>query len=91
MIVNYNTSDRTAKVSDSDNNFRMRTIIFNPSEILKTISFGIRGDRKLLEADKTFFVNLYDATNAAIANNSKSQYKTFLVPSLRLGMHSLSL
>ncbi len=68
VIVYYNTSDGTAKVSDSDYNFGMGTIIFNPGETLKTISFGVRGDKKI-EANETFFVNLYGATNVAIADN----------------------
>ncbi|MBD2412463.1 hypothetical protein FACHB389_23110 [Nostoc calcicola FACHB-389] len=68
VIVNYNTSDGTAKVSDSDYNSGLGTIIFNPGETLKTISFGIRGDKKI-EANETFFVNLYGATNVAIADN----------------------
>ncbi|MBD2560423.1 MULTISPECIES: Calx-beta domain-containing protein [Nostoc] len=47
VIVYYNTSDGTAKVSNFDYNSGLRTIIFNPGETLKTISFGIRGDKKL--------------------------------------------
>ncbi|MEA5605826.1 DUF4347 domain-containing protein [Nostoc sp. UHCC 0252] len=68
VIVNYSTSDGTAKVSDSDYNSGLGTIIFNPGETLKTISFGVRGDKKV-EANEKFFVNLYGATNVAIADS----------------------
>ncbi|MGF1939581.1 MAG: Calx-beta domain-containing protein [Nostoc sp. ChiQUE02] len=64
----YNTSDRTAKISEFDYNSGLGTIVFNPGETLKTISFGVRGDKKV-EANETFFVNLYGAANAAIADS----------------------
>ncbi|MEH2067537.1 MAG: DUF4347 domain-containing protein [Nostoc sp.] len=67
VIVYYNSSDGTA-LSDSDYNSGLGTIVFNPGETLKTISFGVRGDNKV-EANETFFVNLYSTANAAIADS----------------------
>ncbi|MEH1938900.1 MAG: Calx-beta domain-containing protein [Nostoc sp.] len=68
VIVNYGTSDGTAKVSDSDYNSGLGTIIFAPGETSKTISIGVTGDNKV-ENDETFFVNLYGAANARFAKN----------------------
>ncbi|MEH2084533.1 MAG: Calx-beta domain-containing protein [Nostoc sp.] len=68
VIVNYSTSDGTAKESDSDYNFGLGTIIFDPGEISKFISIGVRGDNKV-EPNETFFVNIYGAANAIFNNN----------------------
>ncbi|MFN6564165.1 MAG: Calx-beta domain-containing protein [Nostoc sp. ChiSLP01] len=68
VIVNYSTSDGTAKVSDSDYNSGLGTIIFNPGDTSKVISIGVRGDSKV-ETNETFFVNLYGAANATFANH----------------------
>ncbi|AVH71327.1 Calx-beta domain-containing protein [Nostoc sp. 'Lobaria pulmonaria (5183) cyanobiont'] len=68
VIVNYSTSDGTAKESDSDYNFGLGTIIFDPGETSKVISIGVRGDNKV-ELNETFFVNIYGAANAIFNNN----------------------
>ncbi|MDF5707991.1 MAG: Calx-beta domain-containing protein [Nostoc sp. S4] len=68
IIVNYSTSDGTAKDSDSDYNFGLGTIIFEAGETSKVISIGVRGDNKV-EPNETFFVNLYGAANATFANS----------------------
>jgi hypothetical protein len=68
IIVNYNSSDGTAKTSDLDYIPGLGTIIFNPGETQKTISIGVRGDNKF-EANETFSVNLFGATNATIADD----------------------
>ncbi|MEH2283289.1 MAG: Calx-beta domain-containing protein [Nostoc sp.] len=68
IIVNYSTSDGTAKVSDSDYNSALGTIVFASGETSKTISIGVTGDNKV-EANETFFVNLYGAANAIFNNN----------------------
>ncbi|MEH2331253.1 beta strand repeat-containing protein [Nostoc sp.] len=68
VTVNYNTSDGTAQVADSDYNSASRTITFNPGETSKTLSIGVVGDNKF-ETDETFSVNLLGATNAAIADS----------------------
>ncbi|MEJ6482162.1 Calx-beta domain-containing protein, partial [Nostoc punctiforme UO1] len=68
VTVNYNTSDGTAKVSDSDYNSASGTIIFNPGEISKTLGIGVIGDNKF-EANETFSVNLLGATNATITDS----------------------
>ncbi|WP_448265089.1 Calx-beta domain-containing protein [Nostoc sp. DSM 114159] len=68
IAVNYSTSDGTAKESDSDYNFGLGTIVFNPGETSKVISIGVRGDNKV-ESNETFFVNIYGAANATFNNN----------------------
>ncbi|MBE8966908.1 DUF4347 domain-containing protein [Nostocales cyanobacterium LEGE 12452] len=68
VIVNYSTSDGTAKESDSDYNFGLGTIIFDYGETSKVISIGVRGDNKV-EPNETFFVNIYGAANAIFNNN----------------------
>ncbi|MHC5856139.1 Calx-beta domain-containing protein [Nostoc sp.] len=68
VVVNYSTSDGTAQESDSDYNFGLGTIVFNPGDTSKIVSIGVRGDNKV-EADETFFVNIYGAANATFANN----------------------
>ncbi|MDZ7953731.1 Calx-beta domain-containing protein [Nostoc sp. DedQUE09] len=68
ITVNYNTSDGTAQVGDSDYNSALGTITFNPGETSKTLSIGVLGDNKF-ETDETFSVNLLGATNAAIADS----------------------
>ncbi|MEH2044356.1 Calx-beta domain-containing protein [Nostoc sp.] len=68
VTVNYNTSDGTAQVADSDYNSALGTITFNPGETSKTLSIGVVGDNKF-ETDETFSVNLLAATNAAIADS----------------------
>ncbi|WYL94391.1 MAG: Calx-beta domain-containing protein [Gloeotrichia echinulata IR180] len=68
IIVNYNSSDGTAKTSDLDYIPGLGTIIFNPGETQKTISIGIKGDNKF-EPNETFSVNLFGATNATIADD----------------------
>ncbi|MBN3925282.1 Calx-beta domain-containing protein [Nostoc sp. NMS4] len=68
VIVNYSTSDGSAKESDSDYNFGLGTVIFNAGETSKVISIGVRGDNKV-EPNETFFVNIYGAANAIFNNN----------------------
>ncbi|WP_193199215.1 DUF4347 domain-containing protein [Nostoc sp. MG11] len=68
VIVNYNTSDDSAKVSDLDYNSGLGLVIFEPGETSKAISLGVRGDNKV-ESNETFSVNLYGATNAAITDS----------------------
>ncbi|WP_375471161.1 beta strand repeat-containing protein [uncultured Nostoc sp.] len=68
VIVYYSTSDGTAKVSDSDYNSAIGSIIFDPGETSKLISIGVNGDNKI-EANETFFVNIYGAANAIFTNN----------------------
>ncbi|MEH2173468.1 Calx-beta domain-containing protein [Nostoc sp.] len=68
IVVNYSTSDGTAQESDSDYNFGLGTIVFNPGETSKVISIGVRGDNKV-EPNETFFVNIYGAANAIFNNH----------------------
>ncbi|MEH1816951.1 MAG: Calx-beta domain-containing protein, partial [Nostoc sp.] len=68
VSVNYNTSDGTAQIGDSDYNSALGTITFNPGETSKVISIGVIGDNQT-ETDETFSVNLSAATNAAIADS----------------------
>ncbi|MEH1795512.1 Calx-beta domain-containing protein [Nostoc sp.] len=68
VTVNYNTSDGSAQIADSDYNSALGTITFAPGETSKTLSIGVIGDNQT-ETDETFAVNLLGATNAAIADN----------------------
>ncbi|AVH64785.1 Calx-beta domain-containing protein [Nostoc sp. 'Peltigera membranacea cyanobiont' N6] len=68
VTVNYNTSDGTAQVADSDYNSASGTIIFAPGETSKTLGIGVIGDNKF-EANETFSVNLFGATNATITDS----------------------
>jgi hypothetical protein len=64
--VYYSTADGSARVSDD----YVRTssyLYFGAGETTKTISVTIRGDRRK-EKDETLFVNLFNATNAGIAD-----------------------
>ncbi|MEH1898974.1 MAG: Calx-beta domain-containing protein [Nostoc sp.] len=68
ITVNYNTSDGSAQIADSDYNSALGTITFAPGETSKTLSIGVIGDNKF-ETDETFAVNLLGATNATITDN----------------------
>ncbi|MBW4686428.1 MAG: DUF4347 domain-containing protein [Komarekiella atlantica HA4396-MV6] len=87
VIVNYNTSDDSAKVSDLDYNSGSGSVIFEPGETSKTISLGVRGDN-IVEPNETFFVKLYGATNAAINDSFGVAYiindDTSQIPTIRI-------
>jgi hypothetical protein len=62
--VNFATQNGTA--GSGDYNATAGTLTFNPGETQKTVSVTIKGDTKV-EGNETFFVNLSNAINAAIA------------------------
>ena len=68
VIVDYSTADDTAITPDDYDAITTTQLLFNPGETTKTITVGVRGD-KLDEPNETFFVNLANASNAAILDN----------------------
>ena len=64
VTVNYATADGTA-TAGADYQAASGTVTFNPTETTKPIVITINSDL-LDEANETFFVNLSNATNAAI-------------------------
>jgi hypothetical protein len=67
VSVNYSTADGTAKAG-SDYLAAAGTLTFAAGETSKTITVQVKGDR-IDELDESFFVNLTQPTNAAIADN----------------------
>ncbi|MEC4986714.1 MAG: Calx-beta domain-containing protein, partial [Oscillatoria sp. PMC 1076.18] len=67
VTVNYYTTDDTA-ISGSDYSYTSGTLTFNPGQTTATISIPIVDDA-VVEADESFFVNLYNASNANIADS----------------------
>lgn len=66
VTVNYATSNGTATAS-SDYVAASGTLSFSPSTATRTISVTVNGDTTI-EPDETFFVNLSNASNAAIGD-----------------------
>ena len=64
VTVNYATADGTA-TAGADYQAASGTVTFNPTETTKPVVITINSDL-LDEANETFFVNLSNATNAAI-------------------------
>jgi len=68
VTVDFTTADGTALSGPSaDYQFNSGTLTFNPGETSKSITVLVNGNM-LSEPDKTFFVNLSNAGNAAIAD-----------------------
>ena len=67
VTVDYATADGTA-TAGSDYTAVNGTVTFAPGETSKQITVSVNGDTTV-EANETFFVNLTNATNAAIADN----------------------
>lgn len=65
ITVNYATADGTA-TAGSDYQAASGTVTFNPTETSKQVSITINGDTLDEPNTETFFVNLSNATNAAI-------------------------
>ncbi|HEY3027675.1 MAG TPA: Calx-beta domain-containing protein [Pyrinomonadaceae bacterium] len=64
VAVDYSTADGTATQS-SDYQSTGSTLIFNPGDLMKTITVTINGDTTD-ESNETFFVNLSNASNGVI-------------------------
>jgi hypothetical protein len=67
VTVNYATADGTA-TAGSDYQSTSGMLTFTPGQTTQTITVTINGDT-LSEPNETFFVNLTNATNAAILDN----------------------
>ncbi len=66
VAVNFATANGTA-VAGSDYTATAGTVTFNPGDTSKTVPVSVLGDT-LYEANETFFVNLSNAVNGAIAD-----------------------
>jgi hypothetical protein len=67
VVVDYSTMDLTA-VSGSDYVAPRGTLTFRPGEKAKVIPISVLGDTRI-EADETFFVTLFNPTNATLAKS----------------------
>ena len=67
VTVNFATANGTAKAGE-DYNAASGTLTFAPGQTTQTITVGIKADKKK-EADETFFVNLFGASNALVLDN----------------------
>lgn len=67
ITVDYYTTDDTA-ISGSDYNYTSATLTFNPGQTTATVSIPIVDDTSF-ESDESFFVNLYNPTNANISDS----------------------
>lgn len=68
VTVDYGTSDGTANAPADYQALPTTQLVFNPGETSKPVTVLVNGDT-LDEPDETFFVNLTNATNAAILDN----------------------
>ena len=67
VTVSYATANGTA-TSQSDYIFKTGALTFNPGQTSQSITVNVVGDTQF-EPDETFFVNLSNPTNAAIAKS----------------------
>ena len=67
VTVNYQTANGSATVAGNDYIAASGTLTFAPGELTKTLNVSVIGDITF-EFDETFFVNLSNATNAAISD-----------------------
>jgi subtilisin family serine protease len=72
VTVSWNTANGTATAGNGNNgDYRAGsgTLTFSPGQTSQTITIKVTGEKKA-EPDETFFVNLFGATNAIIADGS---------------------
>jgi hypothetical protein len=65
VTVKYATGGGTAAAGTDYTAIAPTTLTFSPGQVAKTVTVQVKGDT-VKEANETFFVNLSDATNAAI-------------------------
>jgi subtilisin-like proprotein convertase family protein len=65
VTVDYATADGTATIANGDYNAASGTITFAPGETQKTFTVTVNGNT-INQANRTFFVNLSNPTNASI-------------------------
>ncbi|HYJ85638.1 MAG TPA: Calx-beta domain-containing protein, partial [Pyrinomonadaceae bacterium] len=68
VTVDYSTSDVTAVAPSDYQAITSTQLVFIPGDVTKTVTVHLNGDT-LDEPNETFFVNLSNATNAAILDN----------------------
>jgi hypothetical protein len=68
VTVNFATANGTATTASGDYQAKSGTLTFSPGVKTGTISVVVNGDTSI-ERTETFFVNLSNAINAAIADN----------------------
>ena len=68
VTVDYATANSTAFAPEDYQAISSGHLIFNPGDITQTITVNVEGDI-LDEPDETFFVNLFNPSNAAILDN----------------------
>lgn len=68
ITVQFATADGTATTANNDYFNNSGTLTFNPGQTTKVITVQVKGDKRV-ELDEEFYVNLSNATNAAIADN----------------------
>jgi len=66
--VEYSTEEGTASAPDDYNALSATQLVFNPGETTKTVTVDVKGDT-LDEPNEVFFVNLANASNAALLDN----------------------
>lgn len=69
VTVRYATSDGTATAGSDFTALADTRIHFSPGDTVKTVSVLVNGDTAV-EADETFLLNLYDATDATLSTTS---------------------
>lgn len=71
VTVEWDTANGTASIADNDYTNGSGTVTFLPGQTSRPVTVTINGDAKN-EADETFFVDLSNASNAAI-NDAQAQ------------------
>ncbi len=66
VAVHYATADGTARAAAGDYVPRSGDLTFAPGDLTKTVTVAVNGDT-LFELDETFFLDLSNPTNAAVA------------------------
>ncbi|MCV3212416.1 hypothetical protein OGM63_02530 [Plectonema radiosum NIES-515] len=82
VSVNYTTANGTAIAGD-DYTATNGKLTFAARETSKTVTVQVKGDR-IEETDENFFLNLANATNAAIAPNAAIARAAIRFPDMRL-------
>lgn len=67
VAIDFATADGTATFNGSDYHSQSGRLVFSPGETVETITLTVVSDT-IVESDETFFVNLSNPLNAAIAD-----------------------
>ena len=77
VSVDYATADGTATEANNDYQAHAGTVTFAPGQTSQTITINVTGDQKA-ETDETFFVNLVNPMNGALATGAQQGVGTVL-------------